>query len=147
MVLIPSIKEREHGLQLASDYWSQAHRKWLTGQIWQKKLAWNLATDASRKLNEKKIYKIGVTFSHKRLHFGNFSSQLNFLKLLESCHFNANERSNFMKILQGKKWDQINRRDEVLEYKTHKCKNAMFSFTKRECLSKNVALHSLGLQL
>lgn len=52
-----------------------------------------------------------------------------------------------MKILQGKKWDQINRRDEVLEYKTHKCKNAMFSFTKRECLSKNVALRSLGLQL
>lgn len=49
------------------------------------------------------MYKIDVTFSHKRLHFGNFSSQLNFLKLLESCHFNANERSNFMKILQGKK--------------------------------------------
>lgn len=40
------------------------------------------------------------------------------------------------KSYREKKWDQINRRGEVLEYKTHKCKNAMFSFTKRECLSK-----------
>lgn len=44
-------------------------------------------------------------------------------------------------------WDQIKRRDEGLEYKKHKCKNAMFSLAKREFLSKRVALHSLGLQL
>lgn len=49
-----------------------------------------------------------------------------------------------MKILQGKKWDQLNRRDEVLEYKTHKCKNAMFSFTKRECLRKTWHCTLLG---
>lgn len=42
-------------------------------------------------------------------------------------------------------WDQIKRRDEELEYKKHKCKNAMFSLAKREFLSKRVALHSLGL--
>lgn len=115
MVLIPSLKYWEHGLQLARDYWSQAHRKWLTGQIWQKKLAWNLTIAVSYELKcTKKKNKIGVTFSYKRLHFGNVCSQLNFLKLLESCHFNTNAGGGFLKILKGKKWDQIKRRDVEL---------------------------------
>lgn len=63
--------------------------------------------------------KIGVTFSYKRLHFGNVCSQLNFLKLLESCHFNTNAGGGFLKILKGKKWDQIKRRDvELVDKKT-----------------------------
>lgn len=65
------------------------------------------------KMHQKKN-KIGVTFSYKRLHFGNVCSQLNFLKLLESCHFNTNAGGGFLKILKGKKWDQIKRRDVEL---------------------------------
>lgn len=52
-----------------------------------------------------------------------------------------------MKILKGKKWDQIKRRDVELVDKKNKKNNAMFSFAKREFLSKKSALHSLGLQL
>lgn len=99
------------------------------------------------KMHQKKKNKIGVTFSYKRLHFGNVCSQLNFLKLLESCHFNTNAGGGFLKILKGKKWDQIKRRDVELVDKKHKWNNTMFSFAKHEFLSKKVALHSLGLQL